>query len=462
MQQTIPGQARLRSFDQVPIVELPNGYVTEMPTFHARMALEHGPIFRRELPPAAHKALGRWLVCLIGPEANRCVMHEQRDHFSHETGWTWQFGPLFERGLLNMDEPEHGHDRRIMSPAFTTAYMNRYLSIMQRVIEERTRDWGERGQVDLHREARRITFDVVAEALLGFDTGAEVDRLRELFYYLTHAEGDPRDLSREQLIRNVKMVRRELDARLLRRIAMRRTEPTDDLLGMLASVRNQDGEPFTDGQLLGHVHILFTAGHETTTTLAAWTLYLLSTHPAYRTRIEAELETVLGRTNGEVALSALRGAHLLGNAINEAARLHSPIGYVPRGVVKDVAFGGYLIPAGTYVLLSLAGCHRLPHIFAQPDVFDPDRFAPPREEDKHTPYALVPFGGGPRVCLGINFAQVEIKALVAHLLRRYSLVPLEGQNIVHAYYAPNATLVNGIHVGVQRRCTVEPLKKAIA
>ncbi|MGZ3681568.1 MAG: cytochrome P450, partial [Ktedonobacterales bacterium] len=102
------------------------------------------------------------------------------------------------------------------------------------------------------------------------------------------------------------------------------------------------------------------------------------------------------------------GQHLF---IRETGRLHSPVQNVPRGVVQDVEFAGYTIPAGTDVRLALAGCHRMERYFANPDTFDPDRFAPPREEDRKTPYSLVTFGGGPRLCIGVNFANIEVKAL---------------------------------------------------
>ncbi|HMA38038.1 MAG TPA: cytochrome P450, partial [Chloroflexia bacterium] len=115
------------------------------------------------------------------------------------------------------------------------------------------------------------------------------------------------------------------------------------------------------------------------------------------------------------------------NFIRETGRLHPPVFCVPRGVVEDVEFAGYILPAGTQVRLALAAGQRLPTVFADPDRFDPDRFAPPREEDKRTPYSLVTFGGGPRVCIGINFANIEVKVLAAHVLRHYHLEPVSAQ-----------------------------------
>src|SRR5205085_9676667 len=134
----------------------------------------------------------------------------------------------------------------------------------------------------------------------------------------------------------------------------------------------------------------------------------------------------------------------------EAGRLYPPVINVPRGVVKDFEFAGYRVPAGTSMRLALAASHRLPHIFTNPDLFDPDRFAPPREEDKRFPYALVTFGGGARICTGINFANIETKALAAHVLRTYQLEALENPAIAHAAHW-TAVLMHGIRLRVRSR-----------
>ena len=183
---------------------------------------------------------------------------------------------------------------------------------------------------------------------------------------------------------------------------------------------------------------------------AEWTP-ITAAHPDRLARIHAEMDEALAATGGEITLDTIKAMRLLGAAVEEAGRLHSPVGNVPRGVVKDYTFGGYHVPAGTRVLLSLAACHRLPEVFAKPDEFDPDRFLPPREEDKRTPYSLVTFGGGPRICIGINFAQVEVKAMAAHILRRYALTPVPDQLIAHVYYSPVAALINGLRLRVAPR-----------
>ncbi len=354
-------------------------------------------------------------------------------------------GQMMGKGLLNMDGHEHSVQRKMMNPAFATSYMDRYLPIMNRVIAARIANWGERGAVDLYDEARKITFDVAAEALVGFSAGPQVDRFRELF--VTLLQGDPNARSEEEFFSSSMSARDTLMPLLQEQIEARRKRPTGDILGMLVQARDDEGRALSDAQLLGHLNILLVAGHETSTSLSAWLLYLLSTHPDYLARVRREISTVLG--DEEPQLEAVKAMKVLGNALSEAERLYPPVANGPRGTTQAFTFNGYTVPAGQRVLYSIAASHVLPHIWREPERFDPDRFAPPREEDKKHPYALVGFGGGPRVCIGLNFATVKIKAMAATILRRYDLTP-KVEQVVQVYQGTGGPL-HGIEMDVRAR-----------
>jgi retinoid hydroxylase len=433
-----------RTLADVPAVTLPEDYALQMPSYLAHMTAEHGPIFRAQLWSDVS------VVFMIGPEANRLILQTHRDHFSNDRGWTPIIGNVFGKGLLNMDDPEHARDRKLMNPAFTLAYMERYLPIMQRVIAERMREAVAQSVTDVYAEARKITFDVAAEALVGIQRREERDRLRDLFYKILGAQFNANIQTEEEWLAFIGPVRRELDDLLLALIAARRNAPpeaySDDVLALLVHARDEQGRALSDEQLLGHVNILLVAGHETSTSLSAWLLYELATHPEYLARVHAELDELLSGAKTPITLEALKAMRVLGNAMTEAGRLHPPAGNVPRGVVKPFEFNGYSIPEGTRVRYSIAASHRLPAVFADPDAFDPDRFAPPREEDKRTPYGLVTFGGGPRVCIGMNFAQTEIKALAAHVLRTHTLEPVAGHDPAMLYVSPTGFIPTGVEV----------------
>lgn len=428
-----------KGYDDIPTIRPPENLTQSghVGSFLAQTAIERGPLFRRKFRVGTPDEIE--FLYMVGPEANRFVMHTHREHFSHDRGWTPIVGEWMGHGLLNMDPPEWTLHRRMMNPAFTSAYLAAYLPLMHAVIRRRTRDWAERGEIDLYRESREITFDVAATALAGFQTGAEVNQLRSLFYTLVVGP-DLTVESWEQFLERRPRVIAELDSLLLPMIAERRrrlrgerdSSPTRDVLGMIVDARDDDGKPLEDEQILAHVKILLVAGHETTTTLSTWTLFLLARHPEYLERVLAEVRSVAGDAAGPLAYEEIRALKVLDDVVREAGRLYPPVVAVPRGVVKDFEFADYHVPAGAQVRLSLAGCHRLPRIFPNPDAFDPERFDPPREEDKRNPYALVTFGGGPRVCIGMGFAQEEIKALVTQVLHRYRIEIVDPSEVVHA------------------------------
>jgi cytochrome P450 len=384
----------------------------------------HGPVFRTTY-------LGNDLVYLVGPEANRFVLLTDRQRFSYREGWGQLFGVLdvYGDGLLTMDGAEHSCHRRIMSPAFAMGYMDRYLPAMNRIARQRTANWAAMGEIDLYQELRKITFDVAAEVLAGFTPGPEVDHFRELFSHLL-LQGARARLSPLKV---------ELSQLLRAKIQERRSRPTDDVLGLLVQARDDAGHTLSDEQVVAHITILLLAGHETSTSLTTWLLYLLSHHPDYLRRVMAEQWAIVG-THRDPSIDDFKVMKVLDNALSEAERLYPPVGLGPRGVVEDIAFGGYRVPAGTYICYAIAGTHRLGSIFTAPEIFDPDRFAPPREEHRRTPYSLIGFGGGPRICIGVNFAKVEIKSMVTHILRRYHLAVAPNQEIVQFYRATGMPL----------------------
>jgi cytochrome P450 len=420
------------------------------PALQAAWATEYGPIFKQALTRGPHA--GYEFVYMVGPEANRFVLHTHRDHFSHELGWTPVIGEQFGRGLLNMDDPDHARHRKMWNPAFTSTFMESYLPVIQQVIAERSDTWAQRGEVDLYHEARQITFDAAARALAGFEPGAEVDRLRELFAFMLHGF-DPDRQTWDQFQQGWYGARNELVAALIRMIAARRATlvgSARDVLGLIVHAKDEHGAALSDEQVLAHLNILLVAGHETTTTLGAWVLYLLATEGEHRQRAERELDALAPDRAAQISVEAIRSMRVLDNFIRETGRLYSPVMNVPRGIVKDFEFAGYTIPAGTQMRLALGATHRLPSVWTNPDTFDPDRLAPPREEDKKQPYSLVTFGGGPRICIGINFANIEVKALAAHVLRHYRLEPVPGQQPRHTGYW-TAELPDGVRVRVYDR-----------
>lgn len=437
----------------LPAVELPRRAAADgsLPVFLAQAATAHGPIFRAVIP--AGRDAGREVVFMVGPAANRFVLHTHREHFSHDQGWSPVLGAAVGQGLLNMDDPVHAHHRKLWNPAFTGACMELYLPAMQRIIAERMHAWVEAGEIDLYAGARWLTFDIAATVLAGFEQGAPLSRARELFYLTFHGYDRLRETRREYQKRK-RVAREELDQLLLALITQRRSIPAEaqprDVLGMIVHAMDEQGMRLTDEQVVAHLNILLVAGHETTTTFSTWALYLLAMLPEDRQRIRDEIDLLIGGDDLPITPPMLQALPWLDCFFREVGRLYTSVLNLPRGVLSPFSFEGRTIPSGTPIRLALAAGHRLPHVFADPERFDPQRFLPPREEDKRNPYAFVPFGAGSRICIGINFSQVELKSLIVHFLQNYELDPLPGQLPVHAGFWV-ARVPFGIRARVRRR-----------
>ena len=410
-------------FEAIPTVTVPEERRRNPVAYLMEAALAHGPIFRRKTPARLVNRFGPWQVYLVGPEANRFVLHTHRHLFAHAQGWRAYFGGLWNDNLLYLDGADHAAHRKVLAPAFTTAYIARYLHTMHRLVAERTIDWAERDLVEVRAEVRDLAFEVVAEALLGFAPPATVRQLHALRDTLCR---NPHPFGKEAYRQHILTYRTALNAALNEAIATRPPHATDDLLDLMGASLNDPDGVLDDEHFLGHLHVLLEAGHTTTMDTATLVVGLLATHPHHQAEVRAEVDAVWAAHDGNITLEALRAMPALGRAIDEAGRLRTPVDTAPRGTLADVEFGGYLIPQGTFVRLHLGACHRLPTVFADPTRFDPARFAPPREEDKRTPYGLVTFGGGPRICIGLQFAQIEMKALMAHLLHHFIITPIEG------------------------------------
>ena len=275
----------VKSYRAIPTVPIPADYQTNVGPFLAEMYGKYGPIFRST-------SFGNEIVFLVGPEANRFVLVSNRQKFSNYEGWSKIFGvaDMFGKGLLVMDGKEHDEHRRMMNPAFTISYMNNYLPLMNRIIRERTATWLEQGTVDIYDEARKITFDVAAEALAGLTDGAERDQFRDLFLRILMTPSMA--TSEEDFYHKLGLLHSELNALLIPKIEERRKHPTNDLFGLLVQARDDQGNAMSNEQLIAHVNILLVAGHETSTSLSAWLLYLLNQHPDYTTACDGRTKRV--------------------------------------------------------------------------------------------------------------------------------------------------------------------------
>jgi cytochrome P450 len=358
----------------------------------------HGPVFTMRI-------LSSRQAFLIGPEANHHVLVSHAADFRWRDGGFSQLIPLLGDGMLTIDGEFHRRSRRIMLPSFHKEQIAAAMGTMAEEADRAVASWRPGDRVDLYDWARRLALRIAMRALFGFrgdDAGAARDFEAALGFYgrdyvVQTFRGPFTPWARMQ------EARRRLDALIYRAIEARRRdcERGLDVLSLLLDARDEDGTGLTDRQIRDQVMTLLFAGHDTTTATIAFMFYELAHNPCEDERLAADPDR-------------------LERVLDETLRMYPPAWIGPRRAVRRIEFGGHDIPAGLPVAYSSYVSHRLPHVFADPHTFRPDRMAP--EAKAALPRgAYVPFGAGSRICLGMRFGQAEILAIARRILGDFRL-----------------------------------------
>jgi cytochrome P450 len=377
-----------------------------MPALSAFQA-DLGSIFQLSWP-------GFQAAVLSGPEANHFVYVEARQSLR----WRSRNDPVIEllrNGLLMLDGAEHDEMRHTILPYLQRSRLGVYSHSMMKATEQVCRSWQPEQSVDMLVEMRRLALLILMDTLFDVDMTPDLERLfpailRTLSYISPGAWLVWRKIPRP----GYQWALKELDAYFYQLIAARRQRGAgNDLLSHLIEV----GLP--DDLIRDQVMTLFIAGHDTSTALLAWTFYLLGKHPPVMQRVEDEILEALG--NQPPTIEDLPRLPFLEQVMFESLRMFPPIHIGNRFVAEHLAFNGYEIKEGWRVMLSIYLGHRDEKHWPCPAQFQPERFAP---GVKHAPYAYVPFGGGPRNCIGAAFTQVEARLVLARLLQRFKFTLL--------------------------------------
>jgi cytochrome P450 len=199
-------------------------------------------------------------------------------------------------------------------------------------------------------------------------------------------------------------------------IEAKRAGDAPDIFARLTRTVTDEGERFEDQQVVDHMSFLMMAAHDTTTSALSSMIYELARHPDWQEQIREECFAY-----GKDALDFddLDRFELTGRAMKETLRLYPPLPAIPRIAERDTEFEGYRIPKGTMCVVAPIHTHYMPEWWTDPERFDPDRFSPERAEDERHSHSWIPFGGGPHMCIGLRFAETQIKLVMHHLVRRY-------------------------------------------
>ncbi len=379
----------------------------------------YGPVFTTRLFHGKQ-------VWMLGPEANQFMLVSHPENFVWREGSFGDLIPLLGDGLLTIDGAYHDRARRIMMPAFHSEQIEASQTAMAREAAAAMEDWGDGDVVDIYHWMRDLAMRIAMRALLGLDPddanhGAAAARHFEiaLAFYGTDAPQRVRR-DRRSAWRRMRRSRAVLDEIVHSEITRRRARPDAqrlDILSLLIGARDEDGSGLSDVEVRDQVMTLMFAGHDTSTSTVSFQLYELARNPVARTRLCDELDGALGGDAPNMA-QLHRGLPYLDMVTDETLRLYPPAWIGPRKSVRSFEFAGREVPAGAYVNYCSWASHRLPHVFEEPDSFQPERF----ERGRKTALprgAYVPFGAGSRICIGKRFGQTEVKLVTAMVLQRF-------------------------------------------
>ena len=355
--------------------------------------------------------------------------------------------PALGRGLLTSEGETWRRHRRIMAPAFDPRSIAGYAPIMTQVTQALLAEWdafAEPREADVAAAMMHTTLHIISRAMFSSDSDGIVDvveadvnlyqsKVRPTLADFLHL---PRWLARLIAPFPTSGIFDEFDIKVDKLLTERGRAPEaepKDLLARLISARDAEtGGGMTAKEVRDQVVTIFMAGHETTAQALSWTFYLLSQHPDVERKLHDELATVLaGHTPRYEDLGELRYTRMV---IEELMRLFPPAHIMGRQPVSDDEVLGHRIPAGSTVLILPWLLHRKPALWENPDCFDPERFAPERAALRPR-YAYIPFGAGPRICIGASFAMAEAMVILAIVAQRYRLrlkpgFPVEPQGLI--------------------------------
>jgi cytochrome P450 len=357
------------------------------------------------------------MVMLSDPEAIR-LLYKTPEH-TLPPGRTFALRPIMgPRSVLLLEGREHLARRRLMLPPFHGERMRAYESIVRDVVAGEVERWPEEEPFALHPRMQRVTLEVILRAVFGVTDPARRERLAEHLGRLLTDTASPglqfgvllsRRFGAPDPLERLEGQRRAIDAMLDVEISERRSDPRDDILSMLLAARFEDGVPMSDAEIRDQLITLLLAGHETTATGLAWTFDLLLRHP----KAQARLLDEIGSGSGDAYTRAV---------VAESLRLRPVVPLAGRRLVSPLTVGAHVLPPGTDVTPAIWLAHTRPESYPDPFAFRPERFL----EGAPSTYAWIPFGGGVRRCLGAAFAEMEMRVVLAEILRRRVLSPAPG------------------------------------
>ncbi|MDJ0787712.1 MAG: cytochrome P450 [Myxococcota bacterium] len=370
----------------------------------------HGPVVRQKQGPMS-------MVNLFGPDANRMLLLDRDEIFSAKRSWHMIMGRIFTNGLLLRDGEDHRYHRRLLREAFRTPALESYLQGMNELIAATVDEWAEsRGEFLAFHRIKEMALEMACRTFLGLPPGQDRSKLNRSFEATVAASMSIVRLPIPGLEFNRGLQGRRYMIELFQGLVNERrgTDGTDIFTRMCNAV-DEEGKQLSDQEIIDHMIFLMMAAHDTTTSTLTSMLYELAKHPEWQERIRSEMR---GLDKPAIEYNDVLEVPDTILAIQETLRRYPPLSTIPRVATESFEWAGCEIPANTMVVIYPIHTHHMEEWWSEPFRFDPDRFGPGREEHKRHSHSYIPFGGGNHMCLGLRFAELQIKAVLFELTKK--------------------------------------------
>ena len=377
-------------------------------------------------------------IVTVDPAVIQHVLKTNHENYQKSDIQVKRMGHFLGKGLLTTHGEAWKTQRRLIQKGFDRKQLDALSAIMQDSLTDSLREFDvgiQDGPVDIYPHMMEITFSMVARSLFGArlkeeDISLVSDTICTVQEFIVRQTLQPYlnpwfEVSGE--LRRHDAMRTRADAILMEYIKRRRNEPPgQDLLQTLMDARYTDGEGMSDELVLSESMQLLVAGHETSSNSLSWLLYLLSSRPDVLERMREEFNSVLG--DAPLSHGDVPKCEYSTQVVSESLRLYPPFWMIDRVALADDRVGDTLIPAGSTVIVYVYGAHHAPAHWSHPEEFDAERFT--KGSDKlRVPFTYFPFGGGPRGCIGLHYAMLQILMILSELLRKYDFDLEPGQTI---------------------------------
>jgi cytochrome P450 len=366
-----------------------------------------------------------WFVC--DPELIQRVLVDDADKLEKAEPMRRALEPALGQGILTAEGPRWKLQRRTAAPVFRPTHVNSFLPAMITAARRMRDRWAalpDGARIEVNRDMMHLTFEIIMETMLSGAGGADalaVERSISDFLDSTSWAIALSALRAPHWMPFPGKARAERGQDYLRRFTAKRVaerrasgERRDDLLSLLLDARDPEtGEGLSELDIVDNILTFIGAGHETTALALTWTFFLLSRHPEIEARVLAEIASVTG--GGVLEAGQVAALSYTRQVIQEAMRVYPPVAMVVREAVAPFTLGGELVGVSDHVFVPIYAVHHHAALWDGPERFDPDRFTPEAVRARHR-YSYLPFGAGPRICIGMGFALLEAVAILGTLL----------------------------------------------